>query len=776
MFLMNSDVDVKQCWQSMLMVIKSIIETLDDATLILTRRGLSIMSACFFHISLLHQNNYTPAPDSSSSSSASSLLNLNNLGYELCECMQLLVQLCDAVKYHLDKRTDGIRQIIQSWKEKNELCKRALMLVNFYNVAEVRNKALDLVRMTLLVSPNETMQHVVQIIYASYFASSSQIYLTYSSVACNLNTSANVKNQQQPCPSSVQLVSQAVHLMGPYFPLSKKLTFSQISSNLNKQPKLVLNMFMPIMFVAHAHAHGAIMLQQAQSGGHNEYEKVLIENYVPYLTFFDWLCRNAFNRRLIGPSAATSSSNSDASSPFSMQTTKQLIDLILFTSQQFILINISFISYLLNYLTSSFEQQQQEAGTTSSSNPASSSVSQSFLNNSEFYNLLIASPHLHTYISSILTDYRYLVSKKEIYEFFQIVLPRFLLNLVGNDSSPSIAENSSASTSSNLEKSSSQSSSNLNKTTPAASSSAAPAILFSIKTFIERCCHSLNEIRFYFEFQQLSKHLISSLKQTASNSEDQATTSAQSSSSEPLIPNITNHVDFKSSQMLGSIKTMYLILTSITASAELSALLSTNEDYNFFKFKVEIRNFLIEIMDYLRLQLVEMNNFIISLTAPPQAEDQAKETKSDSAKTEANTETEKANIEDRKEDTGSQDKETAESKTVEVENAKSASSNPVLNHVDASNPNRTLILRQVEFKRKYLEHIVQVLVQTINYLSSSIAASSFIANSSPARNSNSPSSSKASSSSSSPDYIADDNANKSPVAEANTSEKQSSNN
>ena len=765
----------------MLMVIKSIIETLDDATLILTRRGLSIMSACFFHISLLHQNNYMPIQDSSSSSSSSSsLLNLNNLGYELCECMQILVQLCDAVKYHLDKRTDGIRQIIQSWKEKNELCKRALMLVNFYNVAEVRNKALDLVRMTLLVSPNETMQHVVQIIYASYFANGSQIYLTYSSVACNLNTSANAKNQQQPCPSSIQLVSQAVHLMGPYFPLNKKLTFNQISSNLNKQPKLVFNMFMPIMFVAHSHAHGAIMLQQAQSGSSNEYEKVLIENYVPYLTFFDWLCRTAFNRRLIGTSATTSS-NSD-SSPFSMQTTKQLIDLILFTSQQFILINISFISYLLNYLTSSFEQQQQqqEAGTTSSStnHPTSSSVSQSFLNNSEFYNLLIGSPHLYTYINSILTDYRYLVSKKDIYEFFQIVLPRFLLNLVSNESSSSISENSSASTSSNLEKSSSHSSSNLNKTTPAASSSSsAPAILFSIKTFIERCCHSLNEIRFYFEFQQLSKHLISSLKQTASNSEDQATTSAQSSSSsEPLIPNITNNVDFKSSQMLGSIKTIYLILTSITASTELSTLLNTNEDYNFFKFKVEIRNFLIEIMDYLRLQLVEMNNFIISLTTP-QAEDQAKETKSDSTKTETNTETEKANIEDRKEDTASQDKEAAELKPVEVENSKSASSNPVvLNHVDASNPNRTLILRQVEFKRKYLEHIVQVLVQTINYLSSSIAASSFIANSSPTRNSNSPSSSKASSSSSSPDYTADDNANKSPVAEANTSEKQSSNN
>jgi hypothetical protein len=231
--------------------------------------------------------------------------------------------------------------------------------------------------------------------------------------------------------------------------------------------------------------------------------------------------------------------------------------------------------------------------------------------------------------------------------------------------------------------------------------------------------------------------------------------------------------------MIGSIKTIYLILTSVASSTELSTILNINEDYNFFKFKVEIRNFLIEIMDYLRLQLVEMNNFIISLTATKTAEDQSKETAKDEI-SKLKTENEKVD-ENKKEETNIEDKDSERTskkvKLVEAEPAlaKSSSSDSASNHIDAANPNRALILRQVELKRKYLEHIIQILVQTINYLSSSIAASSFIANSSPSQNSSSPSSSKASSNASSPDYTANDNNSKNPIVPPNTSEKQSSN-
>ena len=129
-------------------------------------------------------------------------------------------------------------------------------------------------------------------------------------------------------------------------------------------------MFLPVMFVAHTHLNGAIILQnqhtQINQSFHQhqlnlDYEKLLLDSYVPYLTFFDWLCRNAFNRRLTtisneaaNPATATASpaatSTASSTALSLVQTTKQIIDLILIVSQQSILLNVSFISYLNNFL------------------------------------------------------------------------------------------------------------------------------------------------------------------------------------------------------------------------------------------------------------------------------------------------------------------------------------------------------------------------------------------------------------------------------------------
>ena len=130
-------------------------------------------------------------------------------------------------------------------------------------------------------------------------------------------------------------------------------------------------MFLPVMFVGHTHCNGAIILQNqhiqssqssAQQQANLDYEKLLLDSYVPYLTFFDWLCRNTFNRRLTTLSSETNAGSSSASSsnstggnnpvtPTLNQTTKHIVDLILIVSQQSILLNVSFISYLNNFLT-----------------------------------------------------------------------------------------------------------------------------------------------------------------------------------------------------------------------------------------------------------------------------------------------------------------------------------------------------------------------------------------------------------------------------------------
>ena len=221
---------------------KSLIETLEDGTLVLTRRGLSVLSVCFFQISILHHNSSSNLNSNSSQTSIDSLSSYTNLNYDLCECMQILMQLCETVKHHLDKRTEGIKQIIQAWKEKNELCKRALLLVNFFNVSEVRSRALELVRMVLSVSPNETLQYVIQIVYNAYTANQAQVCMSHTASICNNNSSLaggsacsqsahSTAKQQGQCASTIQLVAQAVHLMGPHFPLHKKMNLNQSTAN-----------------------------------------------------------------------------------------------------------------------------------------------------------------------------------------------------------------------------------------------------------------------------------------------------------------------------------------------------------------------------------------------------------------------------------------------------------------------------------------------------------------------------------------------------------------
>jgi hypothetical protein len=382
--LLNGDIDVKQSWQSILLVTKSIMQDIDDATLVLTRRGLSVLSTCFFHVCTLYQNGYSHGViinnnDSSTSNHNNNQNNnnfTNSFSFDLCESIQMLMQLCDAVKHHLDKRSDGISQIIQAWKEKYEVCKRALHLVNFNNQIEVRSRALDLVRIIVAISPNEVMQFVITLIHSCYFGPSSHILLTYSSSSNSTNSCKTQQQQQQ------QLLSQAVHLMGVHFPISsKKLTHAQYSSclnNNNKQPpaRQHFNSFLPLVFTPHVHLNGGgggIVVASQQE------EKALLDAYLPFLTFFDWLCRDYFCRR----TSSSSSQSNENNNTFLRQSSKQLVDLILFTSQQFLPLNISFISYITSMLSLSQSSQ---------SPPPPLSL------NAEFFSLIAESPHTSSFL------------------------------------------------------------------------------------------------------------------------------------------------------------------------------------------------------------------------------------------------------------------------------------------------------------------------------------------------------------------------------------------
>ena len=254
------------------------------------------------------------------------------------------------------------------------------------------------------------------------------------------------------------------------------------------------------------------------------------------------------------------------------------------------------------------------------------------------------------------------------------------------------------------------------------------------KAFIELSCKTINEIRFYFEFHQLSKHL---------SSTNSSTTAATAT-----LPIITHNLDFKSSQMLGSIKLIYLLVPSVAAVIQ-----QPNEDLvNLVKFKIELKNFFTEISEYLRSQLNEMNVFILSYSNGHQS--QTNTVQEDNQMNENQNEDSLNTLKHRNEKIRKPEDAKPKRKKVKLDINEATDETPVLvddddddedeedddEEEDDSEENNEgrlskttgksaqlnsalviTILKQVDLKRKCLDHIIQVLNQTLNYLTTSLS-------------------------------------------------------
>ena len=202
--------------------------------------------------------------------------------------------------------------------------------------------------------------------------------------------------------------------------------------------------------------------------------------------------------------------------------------------------------------------------------------------------------------------------------------------------------------------------------------------------------------------------------------------------------------------MLGSIKLIYLLVPSVAAMHQQQQKSPQNEDLiNLVRFKIELKNFFVEISDYLRSQLAEMNAFILSYSINNHQQQQSMlddtqlyENSDDTANTAAaKHRTEKAR---KNEDTKPKRKKVkldinqmtddSTHATDDIgkendhdhdpdENSQEQASGRVNKTAHLNSALIITILRQVDLKRKCLDHIIQVLNQTLNYLQTTLALS-----------------------------------------------------
>jgi hypothetical protein len=129
---------------------------------------------------------------------------------------------------------------------------------------------------------------------------------------------------------------------------------------------------------------------------------------------------------------------------------------------------------------------------------------------------------------------------------------------------------------------------------------------------MERACHSLNEIRYYFEFHQLQKYLLKQIEQHTNNTHPDSQ-AENSSCSTPHGPNIIHSILMKSQQATGCIKLIEIVmqsLASVCIQIYTAGVNNEAEEYTLFKMKVNVKTFLSEIYEHLKKQLVEMIQFV----------------------------------------------------------------------------------------------------------------------------------------------------------------------
>jgi hypothetical protein len=185
------DVDIKSCWQSQIQLIKLLIDTNTDLTnFILHKKALNLITCAFVCIFNMHQ-------EATACNVQQNLLDVMSICHAFFEKCKLLLLNADTAAgmssdhQHHHHPAQNIKFIInQQWKEKYELCKRLLLLLNFHNSLTIRDKAIDLLNLFLdIVNTSDTLLNIIHLLYV-YYSHSNQFQLS----PCLLYNGKNVKN------------------------------------------------------------------------------------------------------------------------------------------------------------------------------------------------------------------------------------------------------------------------------------------------------------------------------------------------------------------------------------------------------------------------------------------------------------------------------------------------------------------------------------------------------------------------------------------------------
>jgi hypothetical protein len=246
--------------------------------MILNRRGLSVVSQCFFQILLVYTHHQQQQQQQQHHSDNSISNHSSQISIDVCSCILILTHLCKTATSDSNRH-----QFIVTWHQRGDVCKRVIIsLVNFHSNLEIRTQCFQLLRSLIAADPVLLILHCIQFLHAGYLNNNHVNFLMSS---CSNIPAANTTKMTLCCQAG------GSNVMGAYFPV---FTFTKKQTAGGQQTqqgmagggkglgatKLICNiMCMPIQFVAHSHLNGAIVLFSGSGVNVNnnisEYEKQL---------------------------------------------------------------------------------------------------------------------------------------------------------------------------------------------------------------------------------------------------------------------------------------------------------------------------------------------------------------------------------------------------------------------------------------------------------------------------------------------------------------------
>ncbi|XP_012941309.1 ubiquitin carboxyl-terminal hydrolase 34 [Aplysia californica] len=229
----TTGLDPRVMWQTLCSIYKVLVETPEDHLSLLYQNGLSVLSQSFFII-------YTMFHEATAC----------HMTGDLIDVLQLIHALLMAAN-HAERKAE-LRSVINQWKERNELAKKLLTLLNSFVPVNLRASALDVLHKMVLVIQKDITQFLTSTLLHAHSAF-----------------------QNSNPPMSV----------GPFYP-TRSYQGSAIKANVRpSRPQ----------FQMYLHA-GQL---EVTKGTDEEYDKALVNYYEPYHRLIDRMSRMAINLKML---------------------------------------------------------------------------------------------------------------------------------------------------------------------------------------------------------------------------------------------------------------------------------------------------------------------------------------------------------------------------------------------------------------------------------------------------------------------------------------------